>query len=286
MPVTPALYSFSASTTIRSSEVNSNFTNLRDTVNTYAVLTDVAKTITVTHTYSASQTFTGGFTAGATCTVSTGNVAITAGNLTFGAASAKIIPGATSLLVRDTADANTNLGITDAGAVTIRAGLTVSGSGITVTGNSTITGTLAGITTLSADVYGSANASPKLLTGATSLVVRNSTDAATLLTISNGGAIMQGSSMAFSFGGGTVGTVNASSANLQCAASGGFVTFSGGALATNATLGFATFPSCAGTPTGVPNSPPSGAIPFVYDSTNNYLYVYNGGAWKKTAVFA
>lgn len=54
---------------------------------------------------------------------------------------------------------------------------------------------------------------------------------------------------------------------------------SGSALATNATSGFTFLPSCAGTPTGVPASTPTGASPFVFDSTNSIFYVYNSG-WK------
>lgn len=44
-------------------------------------------------------------------------------NLVFGAASAKIIPGATSLLVRNNADSATNLSITDAGIATFRSSI-------------------------------------------------------------------------------------------------------------------------------------------------------------------
>jgi hypothetical protein len=73
-------------------------------------------------------------------TVTTGDVTITAGNLKFGAASAKIIPGATSILFRNTGDSASNIAITDAGAVTFRAGL----SGITTLA---MTGALTGATT-------------------------------------------------------------------------------------------------------------------------------------------
>ena len=50
------------------------------------------------------------------------------------------------------------------------------------------------------------------------------------------------------------------------------------ALATNATNGFLYIPTCAGTPTGVPTSF-AGRVAFVYDTTNDVLYVYNG-SWK------
>lgn len=62
----------------------------------------------------------------------------------------------------------------------------------------------------------------------------------------------------------------------------GQTAFASAALATSATAGYLTIPSCAGAPTGVPASIPTGQVPFHYDSTNNKIYVYNG-AWKATA---
>lgn len=53
------------------------------------------------------------------------------------------------------------------------------------------------------------------------------------------------------------------------------------AQATTDTAGFLFLPSCAGAPTGVPGSIPSNRIAFMYDRTNNQIYMYNG-AWKKT----
>lgn len=49
------------------------------------------------------------------------------------------------------------------------------------------------------------------------------------------------------------------------------------ALATSATKGFIYIGSCAGTPTGVPATIPTGQIPVVWDSSNNLLYAYDGG---------
>lgn len=51
-------------------------------------------------------------------------------------------------------------------------------------------------------------------------------------------------------------------------------------MATNATDGFLHIPVCAGTPTGVPTGI-TGYVPMIFDSTNLYIYVYTGGAWKK-----
>lgn len=53
----------------------------------------------------------------------------------------------------------------------------------------------------------------------------------------------------------------------------------GSALATTATNGFTYIPTCAGTPTGVPATLPTGALPIIIDSTNNRMYIYSGGAW-------
>jgi hypothetical protein len=50
------------------------------------------------------------------------------------------------------------------------------------------------------------------------------------------------------------------------------------ALATGATSGFIYAQTCAGTPSGTPTTY-TGRSAFVYDTTNNILYVYNGG-WQ------
>ena len=55
------------------------------------------------------------------------------------------------------------------------------------------------------------------------------------------------------------------------------------ALATTATEGFMHVQSCAGAPTGVPASIPTGQIPMVYDSTNHRIYFYSG-SWRSVAV--
>lgn len=54
------------------------------------------------------------------------------------------------------------------------------------------------------------------------------------------------------------------------------------ALATTATVGYFMIPSSAGAPTGVPADIPTGQVALHFDSTNNKLYVYDGG-WLSTA---
>lgn len=295
MALIPALTSFTPGTLAKAGEVTGNFSSIRNTLNTYGMFTDVAATVTVGHLYQATQTFTPGSgyavditTGGARIQaggllVTAGNVALTAGNLTFGAASAKVIPGATSLLFRDTADANTNLSITDAGAVTVRAGLTVSGSGIAVTGNSTIAGTLGSITTITANVFAGGASSSKLLIGSSDLLIRDSGDSATIVTI-NANNVQLASGKRFSCGGGSTGSIDTASNNVLIAsgAGAGMVEI-GIALATNATTGFLAIGSCSGTPTGAPTTTGSNMIPVLYDRLNNRICFYNG-SWRSVAV--
>lgn len=54
---------------------------------------------------------------------------------------------------------------------------------------------------------------------------------------------------------------------------------SSAALATNATNGFTYLPNCAGTPTGVPASLPTGMTPMIVDTTAGKIWIYYGGTW-------
>lgn len=54
-------------------------------------------------------------------------------------------------------------------------------------------------------------------------------------------------------------------------------------LSTAMTKGFINIPGAAGVPSGAPAS--TTGFPLYWDSTNLQLYVYTGGAWKKSAVF-
>lgn len=64
----------------------------------------------------------------------------------------------------------------------------------------------------------------------------------------------------------------------------GNVIFGNGTAAkgTTATDSFLMIPTCAGAPTGVPAHTYASSVPIMYDSTNNKIYVYDGG-WIATA---
>jgi hypothetical protein len=59
----------------------------------------------------------------------------------------------------------------------------------------------------------------------------------------------------------------------------GAVTIGTGSLATGANSGFPYMPAMGGAPSGAPTAK-SGFCPFVFDTTNNKLWIYTGSAWK------
>lgn len=67
----------------------------------------------------------------------------------------------------------------------------------------------------------------------------------------------------------------AGNASLQV--TGGDVLLGPTGISTSATSGFVFVPGCAGAPTGVPSN---GGCPMIYDTTNNKLWVRNGGTWR------
>lgn len=138
--------------------------------------------------------------------------------LLFSTAAGKIVPGATSLSLRDSTDTFDNFKVVDAGSATVRNGLTVSAGGLTVTaggltvsagglivtaggltvsasgaaitGNSTVTGTLGVTSDLTAQArLLFSTATSKIVPGATSLSHRNNADSADNLLISDAGII-------------------------------------------------------------------------------------------------
>lgn len=79
----------------------------------------------------------------------------------------------------------------------------------------------------------------------------------------------------FNFYGRTAGVAGTASELAFLDSSGNF-SLGTGALSTTATDGYIYMPTAAGTPTGTPTSI-GGRSPFIFDSTNNKLKIYNGG---------
>ena len=126
---------FSPNTLEKSADMNANFNEIQTKYNTGAVQTDVAKTITASHTFSAPQTFSGGLTGNVTGNV-TGNCSGSAGS-----APASALTGNT-LAAGVTASSLTSVGVlasphmttptVDSGDFTLAAGVTLLASGLYV----------------------------------------------------------------------------------------------------------------------------------------------------------
>lgn len=56
-----------------------------------------------------------------------------------------------------------------------------------------------------------------------------------------------------------------------------------GALATNATIGFVDFPTCAGAPSGTPSKTEAGHRSMIYDTTNHKIWFFDG-TWKGVVI--
>lgn len=106
----------------------------------------------------------------------TGTVTISTGNLTFGAANSRIVPGATSFAIRNTTNAANNFVIDNSGNVIILG--TLASAAITApslvisTGGISLNGTSAGIRP-----------------GPTSFIIRNNADSTTNFTFSDAGVL-------------------------------------------------------------------------------------------------
>ena len=289
MPPIAALTSFTANTTAQAAQVNSNFSTVRTAVNTYAAWIDVANVFTSAQTFSAAVTTSAGITVNTTGLTLAPQTAIT-----FTHASARVIPGATGLYFRNTANTADNLAITDAGAITVRSSITgitslaIVGalSGVTtlamsgaLSGVTTLAmaGALSGVTTRAASGVVTLSATgacltfsgaePQIKIGVTSLTMVNNAGSGTLSTISQTGHRLYGNSGAQAL------FLGYASSEVQLTNGSGQVEI-GAATTTGATADFPRMPQVAGSPSGAVSN---GC--FVLDTTASKLWVYNG-TWK------
>lgn len=259
---------FSSNSILYSAALNTRFSNIETWLGTYAAYFDN------TNTFSAANTFTGGVTISTTGLTLGPQTA-----LTFSHATARVIPGATSLTFRNNANSADNLSIADAGTVTFRGAAVLAGTLTGVT-NITLSGTISGGTTIdgttitastavTAAKYTCSAASTKFLLGATNTLLRDSADSATMATLTSSG-ITLGAAKTLSV---PVSMATGLVVNTD-------VALNAAAIATNSTAGFAVMPTCAGTPTGSLGYAGNGA-PFIYDTTAHKLWINEGGTtWK------
>ena len=133
--------------------------------------------------------------------------------------------------------------------------------GGTITSSSTITNSSAtGVLSFTGATYGQIEASVAdlYLTVPTAKTIISQVNGVTVTTLAGTGLSVTG-------------TLNSS----------GGAWFGTGALATGATTGHLYIPTSAGAPTGIPATK-TGQVALQFDSTNNKLYVYDGG-WLSTA---
>lgn len=103
MGLIPTLTSFTPATTADANQVNANFTSVRDTFNSFAVLTDTAKTIAAAHTWSLAQTWSvANSFPGLT---STNGLTVSSGTASFGRTD---VAGAQAILVLNESDQSLN----------------------------------------------------------------------------------------------------------------------------------------------------------------------------------
>jgi len=252
---------------LTSADLNSWFSEIRTKVNTYGAWLDASS-----QTFTGANTFSGAVTTSAGITVNTTGLTIAPQTaITFSHASARVVPGSTGLYFRNNANDADNVAITDAGAVTVRAGLTITAGGLTITsGDLTLSSGTLSIATLSVTgntTLGDASGDTITFTGRVASHVYFSSDNQY-----------------------DIGTSGAKPRDIYAArnihVAGDAYLGSTTALNTSSTSGFAWIPKLTGTPT---TSNPSGSgtlCALAYDYSSNRLIVWNSdtGDWYYVAL--
>lgn len=165
MPI-PVIKTWTANEILKAADLNGNFATIRDAVNAGVMWRDSAVTVTVTHTFAVTQTFSQGLTVTANgLTITAGGLTVAAGGIAItGASSVTGTLGVSNTLTVSAGGLTVSSGttavqaltatmVTAGGLVTAQSGLTVSSGNVAVSsGNVAVTaGTLTvstGLTTL------------------------------------------------------------------------------------------------------------------------------------------
>jgi len=142
-----ATYTFTDGTTALAAEVNANFANLRSAINSSVLFLDVAGTVSVTHTFTAAQTFTGGI-----------NLTGGASNLVVGgtASVAGVLTATGGVVGALTGNASTATALATARAFSISGDITAAGVDFDGTGAVTLSAAITAGAIVNADVNASA----------------------------------------------------------------------------------------------------------------------------------
>lgn len=281
MPRLTAGTSFTGHTILTASSLNTRFANTENTLISYGAFLDDIQTFTAAQSFSGTVTLAGTVSITGTPTVSTNTLTLSPQNaLTFGHATARIIPGGTSLTIRDSTNAINCAVFNNVGALTLASTLTVSANGIVVTGDSTITGALTSLTNVSSALFTAGSATTKFKLPATALQFRNSGDTRNVATLTDTTIGLGDTTNVATTINGTTITVQSGAGTSIIVGTGNLVLATSGSLATNATTGFPVIPTCAGTPTGV-----TGGGAMILDTTGNKVWFsYGGGTWKGVGI--
>lgn len=224
-----------------------------------------------------------------------------------------------SCVFKDVASQTVSVGVTFTATQTYTpgsgVGISVTTGGVTIVGNSTITGTLGGVTTLSCTTVTATNLGGTLTTASqpniTTLAGLTTATITTLTatTINQSGAytttypLASGAAIYFNPSSTdalvtikdtakvsvknnaatrTILVLDATGAACKIGLTSDILLAdTGGGKATNSTAGFPVIPSMNGIPSGTPTS---GVGCLVHDAVNGRLYVYNGAAWQYAAL--
>lgn len=241
----PALITFTANTTLKSADMNSNFAAITTAFNGSAMLTDTPATVAVTHIFTVSQTFKAGVAVSGGATFTSG---VTFSSGTTITASGVSVSGA----------------MTFSSSISFTAPMSCTAS-VNMTGPLTVTGAAIFSTSVTSNT----------------ITVAGGTLAVSGLSATCGGATFVAGAVNSGI---AIFTLPALAGNAMKAQSDGSVII-GTTVATSATLGYVYIPTATATSTGTPATQSGmAAIAFETGNSHLQIWNPVAGAWKTVAL--